>query len=137
MLKIAYFLRKILTLRANNSENMKIKNAKLSGHHFYMNQMKQGDFQICISVPLNSLIQQLNVVIFKEKLKLNLLTSAQVNLPSGAYVRFNSYKWGANVEVRVSSNDYQNTSGLCGIFDDDKNNDMTSKDAGDFRESWQ
>ena len=29
-----------------------IKNAKLSGYYFYMNLNIQGDFQICISVPL-------------------------------------------------------------------------------------
>ena len=29
-----------------------IKNAKLSGLPFYMNQIELGDFQICISVPL-------------------------------------------------------------------------------------
>ena len=29
-----------------------IKNEKLSGYCFYMNTNKQGDFEICISVPL-------------------------------------------------------------------------------------
>ena len=30
-----------------------IKNAKFSGYYFYMNTNIYGDFQICISVPLN------------------------------------------------------------------------------------
>ena len=29
-----------------------IKNASFSGYHFHMNTSLQGDFQICISVPL-------------------------------------------------------------------------------------
>ena len=32
-----------------------IKNAKFSGHYFYMNLNIKGDFQICISVPLRIL----------------------------------------------------------------------------------
>ena len=40
------------TLRVNNSRILTIKNAKLSGHHFYMNLNIWGDFQIYISVPL-------------------------------------------------------------------------------------
>ena len=34
--KIAYFLRKVQTLRINNSRILTIKNAKFSGHYFYM-----------------------------------------------------------------------------------------------------
>ena len=34
---IAYFLRKIQTLRVNNSRILSIKNAKFSGYYFYMN----------------------------------------------------------------------------------------------------
>ena len=45
-------LRKIQTLPFNNSRNLTIKNAKLSGYNFYMNLNIWGDFQICISVPL-------------------------------------------------------------------------------------
>ena len=30
-----------------------IKNVKLSGNYFYINLNTWGDFQICISVPLN------------------------------------------------------------------------------------
>ena len=40
------------TLRVNNSRNLTIKNAKLSGYNFYMNLNIWGDFQIFISVPL-------------------------------------------------------------------------------------
>ena len=52
MLKLAYFLRKIQTLRVNNSRVLTIKNAKFSGYYVYMNLNIWEDFQICISVPL-------------------------------------------------------------------------------------
>ena len=51
MLKIS-LLRNLETSRVNNSRILRIKNAKFSGHCFYMNTKIQGDFQICISVPL-------------------------------------------------------------------------------------
>ena len=35
-----------------NSTIPRIKNAKFSGHYFYMNTNIKADFQICISVPL-------------------------------------------------------------------------------------
>ena len=35
--EVAYFLRKIQTLRQNNSRIFKIKNMKFSGYYFYMN----------------------------------------------------------------------------------------------------
>ena len=57
--KLAYFLRKIQTLRVNNLRILKIKNAKLSDYHFYMNLNLRGDFQICISISLNSSFQKL------------------------------------------------------------------------------
>ena len=34
---LAYFLRKIQTLRVNNSRILMIENAKLSGYYFYIN----------------------------------------------------------------------------------------------------
>ena len=37
----------------NNSRINTIKNAKFPGYYFYMNLNILGDFQICISVPLN------------------------------------------------------------------------------------
>ena len=40
-------------LRVNNSIIITIKNETLSRYYFYMNSNTQGDFQICISVPLN------------------------------------------------------------------------------------
>ena len=52
--KVAYFLRKIQTLRVNNSRILTIKNAKFSGHYFCMNLNIWGDFQICISVTLSN-----------------------------------------------------------------------------------
>ena len=51
--KLAYFLRTLRTSRANNSRILRIKNMKLSGYCFYINTNTQGDFQICITVPLN------------------------------------------------------------------------------------
>ena len=52
-------------------------------------------------------------------------------LPSGAYVLFISQFFGglhyADIEVQVPSDDYRNTSGLCGLFDGDPRNDMISK----------
>ena len=50
--KLAYFLRKIQTLRVNNLRIFMIKNAK-SGYYLYINLNVWGDFQICISVPLS------------------------------------------------------------------------------------
>ena len=42
------------TLRVYNSRIYRIKNAKFSGYYFYMNTNIEGDFWICISVPLKS-----------------------------------------------------------------------------------
>ena len=55
--KVAYFLRKIQTSRANNSRILMIKNAKFSGYNFIRNTNISWDFQICISVPLMELPQ--------------------------------------------------------------------------------
>ena len=41
------------TLRGNNSRILTIKNVKFSEYYFYMSVNIWGDFQICISVPLN------------------------------------------------------------------------------------
>ena len=51
--KLAYCLRKIQTLRVNNSRILMIK--KFSGYYFHINLNILGDFQIYISVPLNIL----------------------------------------------------------------------------------
>ena len=53
MLKLAYFLRNLETSRENNSRILGIKDAKFLGYCFYMKAHIQGDFQICISVPLS------------------------------------------------------------------------------------
>ena len=50
LLKINLLFRKLTNL--NNSKIVRIKNAKFSGHHFYMDINIYGGFQICISVPL-------------------------------------------------------------------------------------
>ena len=51
--KLAYLLRNLQTSRANHSRILRIRNAKFSGYCFYMSANTRGDFQICISVPLN------------------------------------------------------------------------------------
>ena len=48
------FFKKIETLRLNNSGIIKIENAKCSGYYFNINANMEGDFQICISIPLKN-----------------------------------------------------------------------------------
>ena len=55
--KLAYLSRNLQTLRAINSRILRIKNAKFSGHCFYMNTNIQTNFQICISLPLINAFQ--------------------------------------------------------------------------------
>ena len=65
MLKISLLLRNLETSRANNSRIIRIYNATFSGYCFYINRNIQGDFQICISVPLSgfpSMLLQLIIV---------------------------------------------------------------------------
>ncbi|XP_057308609.1 von Willebrand factor D and EGF domain-containing protein-like isoform X3 [Hydractinia symbiolongicarpus] len=55
-----------------------------------------------------------------------------LNFPSGAYVRFDAKRWFrnwyyANIVVQLPSDDYKNTTGLCGTFDGKSGNDMTAK----------
>ena len=50
--KLAYFLENLQTSRANNSRILRVKDAKFFGQCFYLNISIQGEFQICISVPL-------------------------------------------------------------------------------------
>ena len=52
------------TSRVNNSRILRIKNAKFSEYCFYMNTNIQGDFQICISLPL----KVINLFLFDELL---------------------------------------------------------------------
>ena len=50
-------------LRVNNSIIIRIKNETLSRYYFYMNSNTEGDFQICISVPLiNNIIRKYNLL---------------------------------------------------------------------------
>ena len=56
MLKIRLLFKKIQTLRVNNLRIRTIKNVKFSGYYFYVNMNTLGDFQICISVPLNVML---------------------------------------------------------------------------------
>ena len=49
-------VRNLQTSRVNNSRILTIKNAKFSEYYFHMNTSIQGDFQICISVPLRQLV---------------------------------------------------------------------------------
>ena len=53
MLKLVYLLTNLQTLLAHKLRILWIKNAKFSGYCFYMNTSVQGDFQICISIPLS------------------------------------------------------------------------------------
>ena len=55
---VAYFLRKIQTLRANNWRIRRIHNAKFSVYYFYINRNKYRDFQICVSVPVSWLCRK-------------------------------------------------------------------------------
>ena len=68
---MAYFLRKIQTLRENNSRIVTIQNAKFSGYYLYMNLDIWQGLQICISVPLILEIQY----VFLKYLKLNSLVN--------------------------------------------------------------
>ena len=54
MLKISLLLRNLQTSWVNNSAILSIKNAKFSGYSLYMNTNIQGDFQICMRVPLST-----------------------------------------------------------------------------------
>ena len=58
MLKISLLFKKKQTLWVNNSRIFTIKNATFSVHYFHMNSNIWWDFQICISVPLISLISE-------------------------------------------------------------------------------
>ena len=59
-----FFLRNTQTLRVNNSRILRIKNTKFLGYCFYITTNVQGDFQICISVPLTQLFSGIKFLIF-------------------------------------------------------------------------
>ena len=52
---MAYFLRKIQTLRVDNSRILTIKNGKFSEYYFHMNFNIWGDFKFCIKANFHSL----------------------------------------------------------------------------------
>ena len=52
MLKFSLLFKKLTNLRGNNSRIDRIKNAKFSEYFLCINTNIQGDFQLCISVPL-------------------------------------------------------------------------------------
>lgn len=62
---------------------------------------------------------------------------SQVNFTSGAFVRYKVYPWSgtyyANIEVQVPSDDYRNTSGLCGTPGNTKKKEMEGKNGTIFR----
>ena len=63
MLKIGLLLKKFLNFTGKYLEKSRFKNAKFSGYWFYMNTNLQGDFQICICVPLNYKIKLIKSII--------------------------------------------------------------------------
>ena len=69
--KVVHVLRKIQTLRVNNSINLRTQNTKFSGYYFYMKTSIWRDFQIYISVPLSS--NPANISCFPRRLQRNTL----------------------------------------------------------------
>ena len=56
------------------------------------------------------------------------LISCQVHLPTGAYIDFQVGENWVNIYFHASSDDWQNTLGLCGTFDGIRGNDLTHRD---------
>ena len=53
---------------------------------------------------------------------------SQVHLPTGAYIDFKVGEHWINIYLFGSSDDWRSTLGLCGTFDNDRDNDMTFPD---------
>ena len=66
------------TLRVNNSRLPTTKIAKVSGYYFYMNLNIQEDFQICISVPLMTVLKNSFVIIYHVQ-----MSNSKKQLPRG------------------------------------------------------
>ncbi len=66
----------------------------------------------------------------------------QINMPSGAYVKMDVHAWGLNLYGFAPSEDFNKTSGLCGTFDGNTENDYVIQgqnrigSLSDFVESW-
>ncbi|XP_057303015.1 uncharacterized protein LOC130638810 isoform X2 [Hydractinia symbiolongicarpus] len=65
----------------------------------------------------------------------------QIEFPSGTTITFQVHRRlhrpsFANVYVQISSIYYQNTVGLCGRFDGNRNNDMTSKEGTVYQQTY-
>lgn len=53
-------------------------------------------------------------------------------MPSGAYVKADVFKWGLNIYMHALAEDQNNSSGLCGNFDGDGQNDLRLKGTEDI-----
>ena len=72
MLKISLLLKKLTNFTGKLREKSRCKYAKFSGYWFYMNTTLEGDFQICVCVPLNYkiiLIKSIIICILMNHLK--------------------------------------------------------------------
>jgi len=67
---------------------------------------------------------------------LGFLLLHQILFPSGAFVRADMSEWGMGVTVRTLGSDFNNTRGLCGLFDGIGHNDLSNVPEEDFIEEW-